>query len=596
MTAPQVLTTLRRSGFIIEIEGTGSSATFYPYDKDRTYNAILEKCKELGEDLISDINNYDVHWERHNIDIQLTEIYDEYYTELENKRIGDEEQLLIIAHSIIKETFQDQSGKFYAVIEKDNHDEIVNIDSEYFDEFLLRIYHDGEKKLISKEKRNNAKSFLKSCTKEKKVLHNRIAKVGDIIYYNLNNDQNQCIRISKEGCKIIDGPYLFWPPDSNTEQFPPDMDYDRNRHYLREIIDRSTIKYKHQKIIDEVYTISLFIPGIAHPMAVPVGPPASGKTMHFRVKKLIVDPINDSDALVQKLPKDDRDRRVAIYDGYLSYFDNESMLSYEEMNELCMWVTGYSKTVRILHTTDERRTYSGKRSIGINGINIPVSNSDIMSRCFITEHVSLIAPLPKDSKDGKIQNLERECKYLANIQEIIPKVLGYTFDILVKALQTFDEVDAEINPTDRLADWMVWGETIARVLGYGKNVFLEAWELNRATQAYAVIRNNSLAVLLIKYAFNKRCELEFTIEPHDLLNELRSYALEIGTDYYADKNLPRDPVWLTRKLNLIELNLRAAGILIDKSKGDDRLIIIRKDSKSYTEQQQKQGKLEVIDS
>jgi hypothetical protein len=594
--APQISTTLRRSGFMIEIEGTGSSVTFYPYDKDRTYNAILEKCKELGEDLTSDMNNYDVHWERHNIDIQLTEIYDEYYTELENKRIGDEEQLLTITHSIIKETFRDQSGKFYAVIEKDNHDEIVNIDSEYFDEFLLKIYHDVEHRLISKEKRNNAKTFLKSCIKEKRVLHNRIARVNDIIYYNLNNEYGQCISINKEGCKLIQNPFLFWPPDPNTEQLPPDFDYDKNRNYVREIIDGSTIKHRHQKIIDEVYTFSLFIPDIAHPMPVPVGPPGSGKSMHFRVKKLIVDPINDPDALVQKLPSDDRDRRVTIYDGYLSYFDNESMLSYDEMDELCMWVTGYSKTVRVLHTTDEKRRYSGKRAIGINGINIPVSNSDIMSRCFITEHASLISPTPKDSKDGKTKNLVRETKYLAHIQQTIPKVLGYIFDTLVKALQRFDEVDAEINPTDRLADWMVWGETIARVLGYEKCEFLKAWDLNRETQSYAVIRNNTLAILLIKYAFNKRWELEFKIEPHDLLKELMAYASEIGINYNADKNLPKNSVWLSRKLNMIELDLRVAGIVIDKSKSDDRLIVIRKDLKSYTEQQQKQKNLELIDS
>ena len=272
------------------------------------------------------------------------------------------------------------------------------------------------------------------------------------------------------------------------------------------------------------------------------------------------------------------------------------MLSYDEMDELCTWVTGYSKTVRILHTTDEKRRYSGKRSIGINGINIPVSNSDIMSRCFITEHASLISLPLKDSKDSKIKNLERESKYLTNVQGTIPKVLGYIFDTLVKVLRTFDEVDAEINPTDRLADWMVWGETIARVLGYDKYEFLVAWALNKETQSYAVISNNSFAVLLIKYAFNKRWELEFKIEPHDLLNELIAFASEIGINYNADKNLPKNSVWLTRKLNMIELDLRVAGLVLDKSKGDDRLLIIRKDLKSYTEQQQKQNNLEPKDS
>ena len=134
------------------------------------------------------------------------------------------------------------------------------------------------------------------------------------------------------------------------------------------------------------------------------------------------------------------------------------------------------------------------------------------------------------------------------------------------------------------------------MLGYDKNEFLEAWDINKETQSYAVIRNNSFAVLLIKYAFNKRCELEFEIEPHDLLKELRLYASEIGIDYYADKNLPKNSVWITRRLNMIELDLRVTGLVIDKSKGDDRLIVIRKDLKSYTDQQQKQGKLEVIGS
>ena len=77
------------------------------------------------------------------------------------------------------------------------------------------------------------------------------------------------------------------------------------------------------------------------------------------------------------------------------------MLTYDEMDELCMWVTGFSKTVMILNTTDERRSYAGKRAIGINGINVPVTNSDILSRCFINEHEAI--PDGKDGKDGILQ-------------------------------------------------------------------------------------------------------------------------------------------------------------------------------------------------
>jgi len=96
------------------------------------------------------------------------------------------------------------------------------------------------------------------------------------------------------------------------------------------------------------------------------------------------------------------------------------MLTYDEMDELCMWVTGFSKTVRILNTTDERRSYAGKRAIGINGINVPVTNSDILSRCFINEHEAI-----PDGKDGKDSKIERETKYLEGIKQSISQTLGY---------------------------------------------------------------------------------------------------------------------------------------------------------------------------
>lgn len=57
MAAPQISTTICRSGFIIEIEGTWASVTFYPYDKDKTY-AIVAKCKELGQDLTADVQKF----------------------------------------------------------------------------------------------------------------------------------------------------------------------------------------------------------------------------------------------------------------------------------------------------------------------------------------------------------------------------------------------------------------------------------------------------------------------------------------------------------------------------------------------------------
>jgi hypothetical protein len=222
------------------------------------------------------------------------------------------------------------------------------------------------------------------------------------------------------------------------------------------------------------------------------------------------------DCSVERFPRDERDRKVAIYDNHLSYFDNESYLSNDEMDESCTWVTGYSKTVRILNTTYERRTYSGKRPIGINGVNLPLSNSDTLNRCLIEEFdefasTSHGAPGSKGSKDSKIQ-IERETKYLRETKNSIPEILGYIFDIASKALERLNALDSKVNPTHRLVDWIIWGEAIARVLGYKDVEFLAAWNVCMNTQNLSVIH------ILIKYAFNKRAEIEFSEELAGIAN------------------------------------------------------------------------------
>jgi hypothetical protein len=125
----------------------------------------------------------------------------------------------------------------------------------------------------------------------------------------------------------------------------------------------------------------------------------------------------------------------------------------------------------------------GKETYRINGVNLPLSNSDILNRCLIEEfdEFSTTSADGKDGKDGKIR-LERETKYLQEIRNNIPQIIGYIFDIISKSLEKFDEVDSEVNPTHWLADWVIWGETIARVLGYEDGEFLNAWNVSEVKE------------------------------------------------------------------------------------------------------------------
>jgi hypothetical protein len=301
--------------------------------------------------------------------------------------------------------------------------------------------------------------------------------------------------------------------------------------------------------------------------------------------KAIVDQREDDEALVQRLPRDEKDRRVTIYNNYLSYFDNETALNTYEMDELCTWVTGYSGTVRVLHTTDESRTYSGKRPIGINGINIPISNSDVMNRTFVVKMEVI-----EDGSDGISESkIIPDSEFIKNIRRSSPEIMGYIFDIIVKALQKYDEVRKEIKPNHRLADFVIWGETISRVLGNKPNDFLKAWQLNTQTQKLMVLQNNAICGLIISYVFNARSEIEFEIEPEELFKAVRGHAYSKGIEYDHDKYLPRNSVWLTRIINTISNDLKVAGLTIntDIQKEHRRFIGFKKNTAAYQEQSKK---------
>jgi hypothetical protein len=262
--------------------------------------------------------------EIHSLDIQLTNIYKEYYDQRAKKRISDSEHLFLLASSEIKEQYMDQTGAFYAIIEREGHKEVLNMDYQDFDLFLSNIFYKSENKVLTKDTSNNTKRLLKSFTKDKKTLYNRVARFGDTIWYDLCNEACSCVRVTKEGSDIIENPGIFRRISRDRAQVFPK--WASNKRYLKnEIFDKSTIKNDYQKLIAEIYVLSLFISDIAHPIIIPIGPKGSGKSLLLRLIALIVDPREEINALVQRLPREEKDRRVNIYNNYIFCLKEEGV-------------------------------------------------------------------------------------------------------------------------------------------------------------------------------------------------------------------------------------------------------------------------------
>jgi hypothetical protein len=532
--------------------------------------AIISKCTELY------LGYQFSDTELRDIDLQLNEIYKDYAEERDKHKVSDAEHLVYLAKSQIKQQFRDQTGAFYAVIERNGHDELFKMGSEEFKRCLSKLYFDSEtkNKVITQVTINNAKRLLESFTTETRTLHNRIVKIGDTIYYDLNNEQRQCIKITKYGWEIAGNPILFLSGDPNREQVQPRLPFavvastDRNRRWVRDLIDKFYIKHEYQRTIAEIYVIALFIPDISHPIILPTGPRASGKTLLLRSIRQIVDP-RPVLALVERLPRDDKDRRVAIHNSYFACFDNENHLSSDLMDEICTWVTGISMSVRELYTTDEMRTFSAQRALGITGINIPITNSDALDRAFIVDMESV----PDGFDENSESKLIAENKFIDEIRKSVPDTLAYIFDILVKCLERYDEVEKYVKPNHRLADFVIWGEVISRVIGNKDNEFLEAWYQNVQQQNINVVQNDPFAELLIDFILNHCYQNEFHMTPQDLFINLKNHAESIGIRHDRVKWFPQSPVWISRKIKTLIKDLKVANILVDPD--------VRKDQKRW---------------
>ena len=272
-------------------------------------------------------------------------------------------------------------------------------------------------------------------------------------------------------------------------------------------------------------------------------------------------------ALVERLPRDDKDRRVAIHNSYFACFDNESHLNPDLMDEICTWVTGISMSVRELYTTDEMRTFSAQRALGITGINIPITNSDALNRAFIVD----MEPIPDGFDENSESKLIAENKFIDEIKKSVPATLAYIFDIMVKCLQRYGEIERQIKPNHRLADFVIWGEVISRVIGNKDNEFLKAWHQNVQQQNINVVQNNPFAGLLVDYVFNYHYDqTEIQIEPMQLYLDLRNRSDERKLDINRAQWFPQSPEWMTRKIQGLTEDLKAANILVEVGRTSNR--------------------------
>jgi hypothetical protein len=264
--------------------------------------------------------------------------------------------------------------------------------------------------------------------------------------------------------------------------------------------------------------------------------------------KILVDPgkpklltiYNDTKEFIQQLAH-----------NYVAFYDNMKYNPRWLSDEACKAVTGVGSTKRKLYSDDDDIVYEYRRCLGFNGINLGLTEPDILDR-------SMMIELQRIRRESTKQDSEIMAEFLE-----LPKLLGFVFDTLVKALEIKPTI--KLNDLPRMADFAIWGEAIARAMGYKELQFINAYYNNIGKQNIEAIENSPLSQAISKLVrFGEGQNEEGNTSSgvpcswqgpmSKALERLNIMASENNID--ISKSWPKAPNSLSRKLKPLLSNLR----------------------------------------
>ena len=503
----------------------------------------------------------------------LTDTLDSNYEEIlkfvyEDNGTGNGLNALALVNEKVIELFLDETKTPYAAIRQDDHLETVPIESKRFEDWVGSMcYHyqkdyDAVPSIISKEEINKIQSILRyEAASTVRTLYLRVAGFVDTeaadldvnkIFYDLCNPNWEIVEITRNGWSIIkqDEKHLLFkrfsimnPQVYPIKDYPPDI----LQQFMKLInVDDDD---EDNQLLAIVYIISLFLlADLPKPMLNPNGPHGSGKSTYQEYLKLIVDP---AAALTTAFPNSLAELVQVLSHSYVTFFDNVSGISEVTSDQLCRAVTGSGFVKRSLYTNDEDVIYNMKRAVGYNGISISAHKADLLDRL-----LNLKLKHIDKRKRKKLKQLQKE------FERILPHLLGYIFDLLVKVLGRIGEVKLEELP--RMADFAEMGELISRCLEYSEGKFIEAYSRNIAQTNEEVVNSNLVATAIILVLDKQMTLAGKAGELLAQFNDLASKNAEIG-NLVRNRWWPKTPRGFSNRITEIEPNLKEVGIIIERN-------------------------------
>ncbi len=459
--------------------------------------------------------------------------------------------------------FSDPTGYSYVVIKNIP----MALDSILFEDHLAATYYYAKGIVPTSESIVLVKKMCRA--KAKYNVRNvgvRVTKYNDALIYDPLNNDGSVIIITKDGL---------------TNAIPKDPVTIRYNGMLRAEIEDGTISDlrdlfslwnlgEAQEVVMVGCIGTNFIPDIPHVITVITGPHGAGKSSLSDAIKTIPDP---NVVVRNSLRFDEREIAVSSMHEWVLNFDNVNSIIPDQVSDLlCRISTGQGFRKRKLYTDQEDLILQYRRPIVMSAINEPGYNPDFLDRALIIR-LNLILESNRKT-DAEIQEL---------IEKLSPKIRGLYLRSLSRAMEIYPQVKEEFEgKLLRMADFIIWGEAITRVLGYEPGKFYTSFSALQLEETETTASENLLIMVLNKLLENQK---EWKGTTRELYDEIKGIIAEMGISEKDSlyKQLPKSYRDLGRRLTDLLPSLLNIGIGIKETRGKERIKTIGRIDKNTKE-------------
>jgi hypothetical protein len=422
---------------------------------------------------------------------------------------SDAEKLMRYLGDSGHEIFMDQHGHTF-IVTKDpasGIEEPLDLADKDFVEYATDLFYEWTGgKVIYPSQVDNVATILSNRAKRKnfdpntgeiimRPLYVRVAWLDPVkqntIVIDIADTKRHLIAIEKgKGFRVIsqkDAPIMFRRHNRLPLPIPATI---YNPDVIEQFLTLFQIgKNEHTKrLMAKVMLAMRLIPGIPHPIELVHGSKGSIKSSWCEAQKTLIDPSTNKTLTI---PDKEDDFALQGYHNYILVYDNIQQKNVPRWfpDALCRYV--YQEDV------EKRQHYSNMKTISfsssgcaiVNGISKMFQEEDVLDRCVMSGWNRL--------KKGQFRT-KKAVK--AEFQQLHPHILARLCAVVSKALDMYPAVGKEIeNELTRMADFMVWGEAIARAFGYEKREFIEAYNSNLEEQNVEIIQNSTLGKVIVNF-------------------------------------------------------------------------------------------------